>query len=76
VQRGRLREGLTSIARVILIGLSMDIIYQFKVLDHFYPAEALMMAILLAVVPYFAFRWLVELVARRWLTRKSARSVS
>ena len=75
-QHGRLREGLTSTARVILLGLSMDIIYQFKVLDHFYPAEALMMAILLAVIPYFVFRWLIELVARWWMARKSAGSVS
>ena len=59
-----------------LIGFGMDTIYQFKVLDHFYPAEALMMAILLAVIPYFVFRWLIELVARWWMARKSAGSVS
>ena len=53
---GRLREGAVSTARVVLLGLSMDIIYQFKALDRFYPAEALMMAILLAVIPYFIFR--------------------
>jgi hypothetical protein len=64
---GRLREGLTSIARVILLGLSMDVIYQLKVLDQFYPAEAAMMAILLAAIPYFVFRWMIEHVARWWL---------
>jgi hypothetical protein len=61
---GRLREGLISTARVVLLGVSMDVIYQFKALDRFYPAEALMMAILLAVIPYFIFRWIVERVAR------------
>lgn len=64
--KGRLREGLVSIARVALLGISMDVIYQFKVFDRFYPAEALMMALLLAVIPYFALRWLTELIARRW----------
>lgn len=62
--KGRLREGLISTARVVLLGLSMDVIYQFKVLDRFYPGEALMMAILLAVIPYFVFRWIVESVVR------------
>ena len=49
---------------MVLLGISMDVIYQFKVLDRFYPVEALMMAILLAVIPYFIFRWIVERVAR------------
>ncbi len=73
---GRLREGMISTARVALLGLSMDAIYQFKVFDRFYPVEALMMAILLAVIPYFIFRWIVEYVARWWLARKSAGTMS
>jgi hypothetical protein len=67
---GRLREGAVSTARVVLLGISMDVIYQSKVLDRFYPAEALMMAILLAVIPYFIFRWIVERAATWWLARK------
>lgn len=63
---GRLKEGVASIARVILLGISMDVIYQLKVLDRFYPAEAVMMSILLAVIPYFILRWLVEHAARWW----------
>ena len=73
-QSGRLREGLIATARVTLIGLSMDVIYQFKEFDRFYPAEAAMMALLLAVLPYFIFRWIVENVARWWLARNSAAS--
>jgi hypothetical protein len=69
-QAGRLREGLTSTARVVLLGLSMDAIYQFRVLDQFYPAEAVMMALLLAVIPYFVLRWIVEHVGRRWQARR------
>jgi hypothetical protein len=67
---GRLREGLTSTARVVLLGISMDVIYQLKVLDRFYPVEALMMAILLAIIPYFVFRWIVERVVRWRSARK------
>lgn len=69
-QGGRLREGLVSIARTVLLGISMDVIYQHQVFQHFYPVEALIMAILLAVIPYFVFRWIVEQIARRWLRRE------
>jgi cellobiose-specific phosphotransferase system component IIC len=69
---GRLREGLISTARVVLLGLSMDVIYQNKVFDRFYPGEALMMALLLAVIPYFIFRWIVERVARWSLSHKGS----
>jgi len=70
-QHGRLREGAFATSRLALLGLSMDIIYQFRVLDHFFPAEAFVMVILLAIIPYFVFRWIVEWVARWWLARKS-----
>ncbi|WP_424629647.1 hypothetical protein [Bradyrhizobium sp. SYSU BS000235] len=66
-QTGRLREGLISTARIMLLGISMDVIYQFKELDQFYPAEAVVIAILLAVIPYFIFRWIIEWIARRWM---------
>ena len=59
-----MREGLTATARIMLLGIAMDVIYQHQVYDRFYPAEAVMIAILLAVVPYFVLRWIVEVVAR------------
>ncbi len=71
---GRLREGLVSTARVALLGISMDMIYQYRVLDHFYPVEALMMAVLLAVIPYFILRWLFERIARWWFARRHSGS--
>lgn len=66
-QTGRLREGLISTARIMLLGICMDVIYQSKELDQFYPAEAAVIAILLAVIPYFIFRWIIEWIARRWM---------
>ena len=73
---GRLREGLKSIARVMLLGISMDVIYQYKVFERFYPAEAVMMALLLAVIPYFILRWLTERIANWWFARKRSGSSS
>jgi len=63
---GRLREGLNATARIILLALAMDLIYQLLVLKTFYPNEALIIALLLASVPYLLVR---ELVARIAQTR-------
>jgi hypothetical protein len=49
---GLLREGLNATARIIALGLVMDTIYQALVLRTFYPFEALVVALLLAFVPY------------------------
>jgi hypothetical protein len=69
LQRGRLREGLLATSQMILIGLAIDTIYQFRVFERFYPVEAVLMVMMLAVIPYFVFRWVVEHVARWWFSR-------
>jgi len=65
---GLLREGLNATARIIILGLVMDVIYQLIVLKTFYPNEALVIALLLAFVPYLIIRGLVFRVAR-WRIR-------
>jgi hypothetical protein len=62
----RLREGFISTARIILLGIGMDAIYQYKVLKTFYPDEAVIIALTLAVVPYLIIRGPVARIARRW----------
>jgi hypothetical protein len=74
VRTGRLREGIGSTARVLLLGLCMDVIYQFRVFSEFYPVEALLMAVMLALVPYFLFRWIVERVSTCWFARSGPRN--
>ena len=64
---GRLDEALVATARIILLGLVMDRIYQFIEFDTFHPAEAVIIALLLAFVPYLLLRGLFARVARRWL---------
>jgi hypothetical protein len=61
-----LREGLNATARIILLGIAMDVIYQVIFLKMFYPVEALIVALLLAFVPYVVVRGLVTRIARRW----------
>ena len=62
----RLNEGVVSTARIILLGLGMDVIYQATVLNTFYPAEAVIIALALAFVPYVLIRGPVARLARWW----------
>lgn len=56
---GRLREGLNATARLILLGIVMDFIYQIIVLKRFYPAESVIVAVALGFVPYLVLRGIV-----------------
>ena len=61
----RLREGVNATARIILLGIVMDVIYQYLVLQTFYPNEAVIIALLLAFIPYVAIRGLVTRALHR-----------
>jgi hypothetical protein len=69
---GRLNEGLIATARVILLGLCMDAIYQWIVLKTFYPGEAVIVALVLAFVPYVLLRGPVDRIVRWWRGASSA----
>jgi hypothetical protein len=63
----RLNEGLNATARIILLGLVMDAIYQGILLRRFYPGEAVIVALLFAFVPYVIMRGPAARIARRWV---------
>jgi hypothetical protein len=63
---GRLRGELVATARIILLGIEMDVIYQLLVFETFYPAQALLIALLLAFIPYLLIRGPATLIARWW----------
>ena len=66
------REGLISTSRIVLLGLVMDMIYQYEVLRTFYPGEAVLMVLLLALIPYFVLRGPIARVARKWVSRPAS----
>jgi len=70
----RLNEGLNATARIILLGLLMDAVYQILVLRQFYPAEAVIVALLFAFVPYVIIRGPAARIARRWRDASSRAS--
>jgi hypothetical protein len=69
---GRLWEGVISTSRILILGVVMDIIYQWKVLDTFYPGQAAVIAVLLAFVPYVLLRGPFHRLARHWVARPAS----
>jgi hypothetical protein len=61
-----LESGFKSVTRVVIFALIMDAIYQLIVSHWFYPGEALLVAFLLAFVPYLLIRGPVNRIARRF----------
>ncbi|HSE22728.1 MAG TPA: hypothetical protein VLB68_13760 [Pyrinomonadaceae bacterium] len=66
------REGWKSVARVFFLAMIMDVIYQVIVLQWVYPFEVILVAILLAVVPYLLIRGPVNRLAKRLLRKREA----
>jgi hypothetical protein len=58
-----LHDGWKSIGRLFLLALALDCIYQIIVLHWVYPFEALVVAIVLAIIPYVLVRGPVDRIA-------------
>jgi hypothetical protein len=67
-----LREGWKSVARVFVLAIVMDVIYQLIVLRWIYPFELILVAILLAVVPYLLIRGPVNRLVVRLRGKREA----
>ncbi len=68
---GRLKEALIATARILLLGVVMDAIYQAIVLGRFYPGEAAVVALLLAFLPYVLLRGPFSRLARAWAAKST-----
>ena len=64
-RRALLREAWTHVGKVFITAIIVDVIYQVIVERWVYPFEALMVGAVLAVLPYFIFRGVVNRVLRR-----------
>ena len=65
-RRDLLHNGWKSVGKVFIIAIILDAIYQYIVHKWFYPGEALVVAIILAIIPYLILRGPVN----RFLSRK------
>ena len=59
-----IKDGWKSIGRVFLLAIVLDVVYQLYELHFVYPGEAIVVALILAIVPYVILRDLVTRVAR------------
>jgi hypothetical protein len=60
-----LKDGWKSIGRVFILALVLDAVYQIIVIHFVYPGEMVIVAIILAIVPYLILRGLVTRFARK-----------
>jgi hypothetical protein len=66
-RRELIREGWKDIVKVFIAAVVIDLIYQFIVFRWFYPVQALILAVILAIVPYLLIRGVANRIARRRL---------
>ena len=59
-----LRSGWKSVSKVFILAVVLDVIYQIIVYRWFYPFETLLVAVLLAFVPYLLIRGPVNRIKR------------
>lgn len=63
-RRELLKDGWKHFGKIFILAIILDVIYQIKVLHTVRPAELLITALLLAVVPYVLLRGPVNRVVR------------
>ncbi|CAN5458642.1 hypothetical protein BH10PLA2_BH10PLA2_31080 [soil metagenome] len=59
-----LRQLWTDVGKLFIVAVALDTLYQLVVLRWFYPLQALIVAVLLAIIPYLMFRGLANRVGR------------
>jgi hypothetical protein len=67
-RRELLREGWRAFGKVFVLAVVLDCVYQYIVFGWLYPIEALLVAVVLACVPYLLVRGPVGRLSR-WVTR-------
>jgi hypothetical protein len=60
-----LKDGWKGVGKVFILAVVLDVIYQVIVHRWVYPGEAILVAIILAIVPYLFIRGPVNRIARR-----------
>jgi hypothetical protein len=66
-RRRLLREGWKAVMKVFVMAIALDVVYQWIVFRWVYPGEAVIVAFVLAVVPYTLIRGPANRIARNWI---------
>ncbi|WPB74951.1 hypothetical protein KYC5002_38895 [Archangium violaceum] len=70
-RRELVRSGWSSVRNVFILAVVMDLIYQLIVFKELRPIEGLLVAVLLAIVPYVLLRGPVNRITRGFLHRRA-----
>lgn len=73
-RKARLLEGISATAKIMILAVILDAVYQYKALGTFYPGEAIIIAFVLAFLPYMLIRGPVARIARKWNSARSAKT--
>ena len=60
------------IGKLAVMAVVLDFVYQLIVFRRIYPVEAIDVALLLAIAPYFVLRGPVNRIASPWVRRERA----
>ncbi len=60
-----IKDGWKSVGRVFMLALALDAVYQIIVLHFIYPGEMIIVAFILAILPYLILRGLITRLARK-----------
>ena len=74
-RREKLAEGWKAVAKVFILAIILDSVFQFIVFKWIYPFETLLVAFLLAINPYVLLRGLANRIAGSFM-RKSTQKLS
>jgi hypothetical protein len=59
-----IKEGWKSVGKVFILAVVLDVLYQIIEIRFVYPGEAIIVAFILAILPYLVLRGLVTRLAR------------
>jgi hypothetical protein len=71
-RRELLLSGMRSVAKVLTMAFVIDAVYQAIELHWFYPGEAVLVALVLALIPYLLVRGPVNRIAGLRMSRRQA----
>jgi hypothetical protein len=66
-----LKDGWKSAGRLVILAIVLDVVYQFIVQRMVYPGEAVIVALILAIIPYLLIRGPVNRIVRLSMKRSA-----
>ena len=73
-RRDLLRQGCKDMGKVFIVAVVLDVIYELIVHRWLYPGQTLIVATVLAIIPYALIRGPVTRIARRFIQRKRTKN--